>query len=227
MSEKFAVASHGEAADLVNYFSRARRVHDASARLVATGGNLMAYVGMLFPRGLLDRTPTVLGLRVLRVVTPVEFDEIVPLESLIARIDAAINASDGSDGPITITLPAPSPSIAWASITPPRDGWKRHLGIKADALKSAAETGVREVSEALPEAAGEAVVQKIRAEVWSKDIPKKKGIPMAAGFAADALGFLDAKSLTVHSVDNWVRLTSPSGYVLVRLFETPDFSFED
>lgn len=227
MSEQFAVATHGEAADLVNYFSRARRVNDASARLVATGGILMAYVGVLFPRGLLDRTPTVLGLRVIRLVKAVEFDEIVPLESLVARIDSAINASNGAEGPISVSLPASSPSIAWASITPPRDGWKRHFGVKADALASAAEEGVRAVTEALPDAAGEAVVQKIRAEVWGKELPKKKAIPYAAAFAADALGFLDAKSLSVHSVDNWVRLTSPSGYVLVRLFDTPDFSDDE
>ena len=115
MSEQFAVATHGEAADLVNYFSRARRVNDASARLVAAGGILMAYVGVLFPRGLLDRTPTVLGLRVIRLVKPVEFDEIVPLESLVARIESAIDASDAAEGEISVSLPASSPTLPLAA----------------------------------------------------------------------------------------------------------------
>ena len=227
MSHHFVVASAAEATDLVSYFSRARRVNDASARLVAADGVLLAYVGVLFPRGLLDHTPTVLGLRAVALVEPAEFDEIVPLESLVSRLESALRELGDYEGQVRVTLPASAPSIAWASITPPRDGWKRHLGVKSEVLESAARTGVEEVAQALPEGAGESVVQKVRAEVWGRDLPKKKGVPMAAGFAADALGFLDGKALSVHSVENWVRLSSKSGYVLVRSHVAPDFSHDE
>jgi hypothetical protein len=227
MSHQFVLASAAEAQDLVSYFSRARRVNDQSARLVASDGHLLAYVGVLFPRGLLDRTPTVLGLRVVGLVEPAQFDEVVPLESLVARIESALSAHGSAGGPVTITLPASSPSLSWASITPPRDGWRRHLGVKSEILEAAARSGVAEVAVAIPDGAGEAVVQKVRAEVWGKDLPKKKGIPLAAGFAADALGFLGDKALSVHSVDNWIRLSSKSGYVLVRSHVAPDFVDEE
>ena len=227
MSHHFVLASAAEATDLVSYFSRARRVNDASARLVASDGVLLAYVGVLFPRGLLDRTPTVLGLRAVSLVEPAEFDEIVPLESLVSRLESALRDLGDDEGVVSVTLPASAPSISWASITPPRDGWKRHLGVKSDVLEFAARNGVEEVAEALPDGAGEAVVQKVRAEVWGRDLPKKKGIPMAAGFAADALGFLGDKALSVHTVDNWIRLSSKAGYVLVRTHVAPDFSDDE
>ena len=89
-------------------------------------------------------------------------------------------------------------------------------------IYSGAAKGVAQVSEALPEGAGEAVVQKIRAEVWGQPLGRKKSIPWAAGFAADALGFVDEKSLAVHSVDNWIRLTSKNGYVLVKVQGEPE-----
>jgi len=112
--------------------------------------------------------------------------------------------------------PAQSPSIQWAAVTPPRDGWQRRLGVSAAQLSEAAQAGVAQVAHSLPDSAGEAVVQKVRAEVWGQPLGKKKSIPWAAGFAVDALGFVDGKSLAVHSVDNWIRLTSKHGYVLVK-----------
>jgi hypothetical protein len=89
-------------------------------------------------------------------------------------------------------------------------------------LADVAQQGVAQVASALPDAAGEAVIQKVRAEVWGQSLGKKKSIPWAAGFAADALGFVDGTSLAVHSVDNWIRLTSKNGYVLVKVQGEPE-----
>ena len=148
------------------------------------------------------------------------FDVVVPLESLAFRIERAIDAH--TEGPVEVSLPAQSPSIQWAAVTPPRDGWRRRLGVSTQLLSEAAKNGVSQVAEAIPENAGEAVVQKVRAEVWGQPLGKKKSIPWAAGFAADALGFVDDKSLGVHSVDNWIRLTSKNGYVLVKIHGEPE-----
>lgn len=215
MALSFRLPGAEPARDLVNFLSRARRVNDGAARLIASDGLLQAYVGVVFPRGLLDQTPTVLGLRVAQLSAPGEFDVIVPLESLVFRIERAIE-QPLEGGEVEVGVPTESPSIQWAAITPPREGWRRRLGVNSALLAQAAQDGVAAVAKALPENPGEAMVQKIRAEVWGQPVGKKKSIPWAAGFAADALGFLGEKSLSVHSVGNWVRLSSKNGYILVK-----------
>jgi hypothetical protein len=214
MSDGFSLPTVESAQDLLSFVQRARRVNDGSARLIAGEGHLQAYVGVLFPRGLLDRTPTVLGLRVFRVMDQPHFDIVVPLESLAFRIERALEAH--TDGPVEVVAPAQSPSIQWAAVTPPRDGWRRRMGVSSAQLSDVAQQGVAQVAQALPEAAGEALVQKVRAEVWGQPLGKKKSIPWAAGFAADALGFVEGKNLAVHTVDHWIRLSSKNGYVLVK-----------
>lgn len=196
--------------DLANFLGRARRINDGAARVIATDRFLQVYVGVFLPRGLLDATPTVLGLRVFEISEPMNFDEVVPLEALISRVERA--QAEGGD----VRLPSPSPSITWSAITPPRDGWQRKLGVSADLLRTAAEEGVTKVKEAIPDSVGEAIVQKVRAEVWGAPLAGKKKIPTGAGFAADALGFLTERSLNVHTVGNWIRLSAKHGYVLVK-----------
>jgi hypothetical protein len=220
MSDGFSLPTVESARDLLSFIQRARRVNDGAARLIVADGFLQAYVGVLFPRGLLDRTPTVLGLRVFRVMDHPQFDVVVPLESLAFRIERALDAHN--DGPVEVVTPAQSPSIQWAAVTPPRDGWHRRVGVSSAQLTEAAQAGVAQVAQSLPDAAGEAVVQKVRAEVWGQPLGKKKSIPWAAGFAADALGFVDGRNLAVHSVDNWIRLTSKNGYVLVKTPGEPE-----
>ena len=196
--------------DLINFLGRARRINDGAARIIASDRFLQVYVGVFLPRGLLDATPTVLGLRVFELAEPQTFDEVVPLEALVSRVERA-QAENGD-----VRLPSPSPSISWSAITPPRDGWQRKLGVSADLLRQVAEDGVNKVREAIPESAGDSIVQKVRAEVWGAPVAEKKKIPAGAGFAADALGFLTERSLAVHTVGNWIRLSSKHGYVLVK-----------
>jgi hypothetical protein len=209
MSHNFSLPTAESTQDLLSFIQRARRVNDGAARLIAQDGFLQAYIGVLFPRGLLDRTPTVLGLRV-----------VVPLESLAFRLERALDAH--TEGAVNVQSSTESPSIQWAAVTPPRDGWRRRLGVSSSQLADVAQQGVAQVASALPDAAGEAVIQKVRAEVWGQSLGKKKSIPWAAGFAADALGFVDGTSLAVHSVDNWIRLTSKNGYVLVKVQGEPE-----
>ncbi len=196
--------------DLASFLGRARRINDGATRVIATDRFLQVYVGVFLPRGLLDATPTVLGLRVFELAEPANFDEVVPLEAFISRVERA--QVEGND----LRLPSPSPSITWSAITPPRDGWQRKLGVSADTLRMSAEEGVVRVKEAIPDSVGEAIVQKVRAEVWGAPIAGKKRIPAGAGFAADALGFLTERSLSVHTVGNWIRLSAKHGYVLVK-----------
>jgi hypothetical protein len=48
-----------------------------------------------------------------------------------------------------------------------------------------------------------------------------------SGFAADALGFFGDKNLQVHTLDNWLRLSSKSGYVMVKFPGGHDFGPDD
>lgn len=218
MSDTLTITQRAAAGDLVSFLHRARRVLDGSARLIASDGFLQCYAGILFPRGLLDKTPTVLGLRVVEVAPGETVDTTVPIESLTHRIEQALQ----HDGDVVVSVPTPSPSLQWTAVTPPRDGWKRRLPVTSSLLSEVAKNGITAISDGLPENAGEPVVQRIRAEVWGQPVPHKKAIPWGAGFAADALGFLGQRNLAVHTNGLWVRLSAHHGYVLVKGHETPE-----
>jgi hypothetical protein len=211
MAHTFSLESDLARHDAVQFLERAARVNNSSARLIADGPHLQVYVGLLFPRGLLDTTPTVLGLRVFRLAEPSEFDVVVPIESLVHRLQVGTQ-----QGEAATRVPAEVASLQWAAITPPREGWRRRLGVNSEALRTAAAQGIKKVAEAVPESIGESILQKVRSDVWGAMIPDHKRIPAGAAFAADALGFVTEGSLQVHTVDNWVRLSSRSGYVLVK-----------
>ena len=222
MANTFALESPEARLDAVQFLERAARVNNGSARLIADGNHLQMYVGMLIPRGLLDQTPTVLGLRVFRLRTQQTFDAVVPIESLVHRL--LVTQEENAE---ETRVPAEVATLSWASITPPREGWRRRLGVSSEALRSAAEHGVKKVAEAVPGTIGESVLQKVRTEVWGTMIPTHKRIPAGAAFAADALGFLGDKPLAVHSLGNWVRLSATSGYVLVKFSGGYVFGDED
>lgn len=211
MAHTFALASDQARLDALQFVERAIRVNNQSARLIAQQNTLLIYVGVLFPRGLLDQTPTVLGLRVFALSEPADFDVIVPLESLAHRLRVA-----GENTESHVQVPAEVASLSWASVTPPQEGWRRRLGVSAQALQTAAAQGITAVAESIPDSVGESVLQKVRAQIWGAMIPGHKRIPAGVAFAADALGFLNEKSLSVHTLDNWLRVSSKAGYVLVK-----------
>jgi hypothetical protein len=222
MGHSFTLTPEAARQDLVTFLERAARVNNGSARLVASGGHLQVYVGILLPRGLLDTTPTVLGLRVFALEEAREFDLVVPIDALVARGRAAIEREER-----TLGVPAEVASLSWAAITPPREGWRRRLGVASSVLSMAAAEGIARVAEAVPGSIGESVLQKVRAEVWGAPIAHNKKIPAGAAFAADALGFLGEKNLQVHTLDNWLRLSSKSGYVMVKFPGGHDFGLDD
>jgi len=222
MANTFTLASQQALGDLQTFIQRAIRVNNGSARVIVTEGLLQVYVGILLPRGLLDRTPTVLGLRVSPVARGEDCDAIVPLAALQHRIGVALEAPNPE-----VTLPAEVASLAWSAITPPRQEWRRRRAIASQILADAARSGIARVAEAVPESAGEAIVQKVRAEVWGEMVPHHTIIPAGAGFAADALGFLSDSNLEVHSRGTWVRLSSSGGYVLVKFPTGYDFGPDD
>jgi hypothetical protein len=203
--------------DLRTYLSRAGRVEDGSVRLIAGGGVLAAYSAVLYPAGLLDESPTVLGLRTFALPQLEEFDVVVPLGSLLVRIDRA-DAESTPGEPVTVSLPMQVNSVTWAAISPPRGGWVALDAIQSSQLQAVAREGIHEVAEAIPDGTGEQIVHRVRSEVWGRPIRGAEHLPTGAGFAALTLGFLgeEEESVPVYETGPWTRLSTKRGHVLVK-----------
>ena len=221
MTQSLSLMDTLAVADLQTYLSRAARVEEGSVRLIAGSGVLAVYTAILYPRGLMDETPTVLGLRTFAIGGEVEFDAVVPIRSLldrVARVRESVESAEAApEGPIEIRLPLEVSTVTWAGISPPRGGWRAVGETDAAGLQSIAKSGIAEVAEAVPTGTGEQLVQRVRAEVWGRPIEGLEYVPTGAGFAAESLGFLgDDEPVTIHETGTWTRLTTRRGHTLVR-----------
>ena len=222
MSQFFSLVDTLAVSDLQVYLSRAGRVEDGSVRLVAGSGVLAVYTAILYPRSLLDRIPTVLGLRTFATDREAVFDAVVPTRSLLDRLaraaDAPPPAPDEEATPIGIRLPLEVSTVTWAGITPPRGGWHRVGETTGSVLERAAAEGIADVAEAIPTGTGEQLVQRVRGDVWGRPIPQLEYVAAGAAFAAQSLGFLveSDEVVSVHETGPWTRLTLRRGHVLVK-----------
>jgi hypothetical protein len=218
MSDTFTLLDSLTLRDLTTYLGRAGRVEDGSVRLIAGGGVLAAYAAVLYPAGLLDESPTVLGLRTFALPQGEEFDVVVPLGSLARRIESALEGAVNENAPVTITLPMQSYSVTWAAISPPRGGWVALDALDSSELERAAREGIHEVAESIPDGTGEAIVHRVRSEVWGRAIPGVDHVPAGAGFAALTLGFLagEPETVPVYETGPWTRLSTQRGHILVK-----------
>ncbi len=195
------------AADLLTFSSRAIRLGDGTVRLRAQNGVLVTTAAPLAPRGLLDATPTVLGLRVSAIDPELECDLVVEASGLLAAPDDAA----------AVVLPQTATSPAWAGVSPPRGGWEQVDAIDAAVLAQRAQYGVAAVTDALPADAGEDAVRVVRASVWGQPDAALAGLPLGTAFAAFALGFIaGGEEAQVRTSGAWTRVTLARGHVLVR-----------
>ncbi|TFD94110.1 hypothetical protein E3T61_03730 [Cryobacterium lactosi] len=217
MSQSFSLSDSLSLGDLQVYLSRASRVEDGSVRLVSAAGVLAVYTAILYPRGLLDTSPTVLGLRTFALTEPVELDVVVPVRSLLDRLLRLEAAVTDAEAPVTVTVPLQVSSVTWAGITPPRGGWTSQGSASAAVFEAAAREGIAEVASVIPTGTGEQIVQRVRSEVWGRPIEALDFVPTGAGFAAVSLGFLAADE-PVHLFETgpWTRLSTARGHILVR-----------
>lgn len=215
MSRSFAVADPAALDDLRTFLARAQRIEDGSVRLIADSGVLAVYTAVLYPVGLLDETPTVLGLRTLALTGGDALDVVVPIRSLLLRVERAQEQAAGG-GAVAVGLPMEVHTATWAAISPPRGGWRAVPSVDGALLGRVAREGIAEVAEAVPDAVGESIVRRVRAEVWAREIPGFEHIPTGAAFAADSLGFLRDDEVRVYETGPWTRLTMHRGHVLVR-----------
>ena len=223
MSDSFTLADSASLDDLQVFLARAARIEEGSVRLIAGSGVLAVYAAVLYPVGLLDESPTVLGLRTIALGGADEFDVVVPIRSLEQRLerargDAGVESAyaPGARDPIRIGLPMAVNTATWAAISPPRGGWHGIPAAPPALLDHAARDGIAEVAATVPDAAGEQIVRRVRAEVWGRPIPGLEHVPAGAGFAALSLGFLADDDVRIYETGPWTRLSTQRGHVLVK-----------
>lgn len=218
MAQQLTLADSLSLGDLHTYLQRAGRVEDGSVRLIAGSGILAVYTAILYPRGILDESPTVLGLRTFALADDEEFDSVVPMRSLVERIVRARGelGDDDDSRPVSMSRPPEVNTVTWAGISPPRGGWRPLGTTDAATLEAAARAGIDEVAEAIPAGTGEQLVQRVRSEVWGRGVDGAEYIPTGAAFAAYSLGFLGDDEVKLFETGPWTRLSSRRGHVLVR-----------
>ncbi|MDQ1547834.1 MAG: hypothetical protein QOH69_2738, partial [Actinomycetota bacterium] len=101
--------------DLQVYLSRASRIEEGSVRLIAGGGILAVYVAVIYPAGLLDEVPTVLGLRTFALTDTTPADAVVPIRSLLERVNRLDAEMTQAAAPVTMTVPMGVNTVTWAA----------------------------------------------------------------------------------------------------------------
>ena len=201
---QLVLADAPSAQDALTFAQRAARIGDEGVRLQAAGGVLAMTTAALAPRGLLDRTPTVLAMRIVAADPELECDLVV----------ASLSPSD-DDG--ALTLPDTALAPAWAGVAPPRGGWEQVGTVPASTLASRAQWGIAAVAERVPTDAGEEIVRAIRGDVWGAADEQLLGLPLGVAFAAFSLGFIGGEEdARVTTSGRWTRVTLQRGHVLSR-----------
>jgi hypothetical protein len=219
MSRTFTLVDALALRDLQVFLSRATRIEEGSVRLISAGGVLAVYVAVIYPIGLLDEAPTVLGLRTFAVRDTDGFDAVVPVRSLLERINRLADAVTDEAADVIVTLPMEVNTVTWAAISPPKGGWVTHTSTVSGLLDGVARSGIDEVAEAVPASTGQQLVHRVRSEVWGRPIDGLEHVPAGGAFAALSLGFLGdapADEVRIYETGPWTRLTTSRGHVLIK-----------
>lgn len=221
MTQNLHFADAASLHDLGTLIRRARRVNEQGVRLQAVGTVLAAWIPVMTPSSLTSRLPAVLGLRTMALTEPSQTDVTVELDAISERL-ARLN-------PAEMILPVPPGRInaPWAAVTPPRSGWEAAGTVEHRTLAAAADAGVSEVAQAVPDSAGAHVVEQVRERVWSRPlepgesdtVPEEAAVPTGAAFGAHALGFLsedDGATTEIFKHGRWIRLSAPRGHIICR-----------
>jgi hypothetical protein len=214
----FTLADAGSLGDLKVYLGRAARVDNGAVRLIGGLGVLAAYTASLVPKGLLDPTPTVLGLRTFALASSDAFDVVVPIRALLDRLALLSVANNSESGPVDVSLPPAETGVAWAGVGAPRGGWEKVGTVDPRALEATARAGIAEVAAAVPADTGEQLVHRVRSEVWGRELPDLPArVPAGVAFCAVSLGFVKwDDEASVLTSGPWVRISMKRGHVLAR-----------
>lgn len=208
MSQRLNLPDAETARDVLTFAGRSARVSADGVRLQAQDGVLRLSTATLAPQGLLDSTPTVMGMRILSVDPELVCDFVVPAASLTVA----------ADDERAVNLPDSALSPAWAGVAPPQSGWAQVGTVRAAELAAVAAHGISLVADRVPVDAGEDVVRMLRAGVWGPLDDTMYDAPRGVAFTADALGFIaDAdEEIGVYRADRWTRFSLRRGHVISR-----------
>ncbi len=197
-------------ADLGTYLGRARQANpEGAVRLQVIGDLLVTTVAVIEGSGLMGEG-TVLGMRVVRVAGTTPLDATVSFASVADRL---ARPEAGS----TLSVPAMTARVAWAALTPPREGWEPVGTLPTRVVESIARQGIEEIAKGSPEGSGSHAVDTLRRRVWAR--MSDSAPPLAGGlaFGAHVLGFLaPGEQAAVAAHGRWTRLSTSQGHVLVR-----------
>lgn len=211
MARTLDLADQAVRDDLRIYLERLLRAGRDEVRLVAREAVLAVFGCTQAPETLTDPVPVVLVLRSFTLARPVDepIDLVVPARALLDRL-----ARMGIVG-LRLELPEAEITAAWAGVLPPVSGWRAVAAIDAASLAAVAAEGMRRIAEALPDSPGDAVVRRVRREVWGAEMAP--GLPAAAAFAVEAMGFLGGDGpARLSETSTWRRIATSLGEVVVR-----------
>lgn len=204
MSSRLILADAETAQDVLTFAARAERIGADGVRIKADAGILLLSAPALSPQSLVDTTPTILALRVLRADPEL-------------RCDLVVSSLKATDDPVALDLPETAIAPAWAGTTPPRGGWVPAGELDATIVAERARWGVSAVAHAIAPGTGEAAVTSLRAEIWGAEDPDLGDLPRGIAFAADAFGFLvGTEKAKISTAGRWSRVTFQRGHILAR-----------
>ncbi|WP_293697943.1 hypothetical protein [uncultured Agrococcus sp.] len=192
--------------DLVTFLQRAATFSDQGVRFATHPGVVVVTVPVTASAGIMDLGSTILGIRVVRLAESARFDAVSPIAATVEALRA------GAD----LEIPDAGALPAWASISPPRGGWEPVGATSADVVRAAAETTQKEVARLLPDSPGEALIRRIRREVWSDPVHAMPHLTRGAAVALDGLGFLGEDDVRVSVAGPWIRASTRLGDVLEK-----------
>jgi hypothetical protein len=209
MAERLIFPDAYAAADLLTFAGRASRAGDGAVHLRAAAGTLVIAAAPLVRQGLLDGTPTIMGMRALPVDPELECDLVVEGVSL--------QTAPGLPSAVQLPESAIEPPL-WAQAPVPRGGWSHGGELDAAVLTARAQWGMSAVARALPIDPGDQVVHTVRGRVWSEPDDDLEGLPRGVAFVALTLGFLtgDRERAPVRRNGRWNRISVRRGHVLWR-----------
>jgi len=209
MAERLIFPDAYAAADLLTFSGRASRAGDGAVHLRAAGGTLLVSAAPLVRQGLLDATPTIIGMRALPIDAELECDLVVEGVTL-----------QGAPGtPSAVQLPDTAVEAPlWAQAPIPRTGWEDGGELDAAVLAARGQWGMSAVAHALPIDPGDQMVQAVRGRVWSEPDEDLRGLPRGVAFVALTLGFLadTSERARLRTNGRWTRLSVQRGHVLWR-----------
>lgn len=204
-----------EISDLLQFLQRLDRTGGSEVRLHGTEMKLSFFGSTQSPAGIGDTQELVLVHRGIELAEPLSesIDVVVETRAVLDRLARV------SDAPFGVPVPPVNLTAVWAGMLPPRAGWEPAGALEAQSLHTVAREGAERVATMLPDNPGQPLVDQARSAVWSLEIAP--GVPAAAAFAIDALGFLREETrVTLHRSRTWLRLSTQHGEVFVRTRQT-------